>query len=222
MAPGGFFFYSLPVGTRASRSLASLMLVAAASVATGVLARGHQKVYEPAAPAHRQWGPADAPIVIVEFSDLQCPGCAYSQGTLKGLKDLYPGKLKIIFKHFPLERRHFHAREAARAAECAGAQGKFWELHDQLFEHQREWEESTDAAWYRPYVKAAGVDADKLESCLKDPAVDAAITADVKEGDDMWVGSTPTFFVNGKRFAGGKQLQTLGTIWIDKQLRKKS
>lgn len=205
-----------------NRRLISVLVVLATALAAVAVTRGSRKPYSPDAPAYRQKGPADAPIVIVEFSDMQCPACRHAVGPLKNLYDLYPGKIRIVYKHFPLERVHPHARAAARVAECAGKEGKFWEMHDLIYEGQQEWygsEKFPDAHFSR-YAKKAGLDYDGLLACAQDPAIDAAVSKDVVDGDARWVGSTPTFFLNGKRLVGSKQLGGLGPIYIDRSLRK--
>jgi protein-disulfide isomerase len=205
-----------------NRSIVSVLIVLGTAVAGVAVARGSRKPYSPEAPAYRQKGPADAPVVIVEFSDLQCPACRYAVEPLKNLYALYPGKIRVVYKHFPLDRVHPHARGAARLAECAGKEGKFWELHDQIYENQHEWygsEKFPDDQFAR-YAKKAGLDYKKLSACAQDPAIDAVVTKDAADGDARWVSSTPTFFLNGKRLVGAKQLGGLGPIYIDRMLRK--
>jgi len=165
-------------------------------------------------------GAANALLTLVEFSDLECPYCAQVAPILDSVAKAYPNEVKVVFKHFPLERMHPRARQAAKAAECAGKQGKFWDLHTLLFEKQNEWAVDSDAGWVLKYSQALGLDTAPFFTCLNDPAIDELINADVKEGNDRWVGSTPTFFVNGKRFVGARQLSTLGSLWIEKQLKK--
>lgn len=183
-------------------------------------ARGVQKPYTSDAPEYRRKGNPAAKVVIVEYSDIQCPACAAAVGVLKNIVSLYGKDVLVIYKHFPLERRHLNARQAAQAAECAGRQSKFWELHDVLYEKQNEWAESGDPRWAYKYATALALDEKSFSACLADPAVNAAIDADIREGNNQWVGSTPTFFINGKRFIGARQLSTLGSLWIEKQLKK--
>lgn len=204
------------------RQLYGLAAVLVTAVVAVGLVRGSRKPYNPEAPAYRQKGPADAPIVIVEYSDFQCPACRVAVEPLKNLLGVYQGKVRVVFKHFPLELAHPWARTAARYAECAGRQGRFWEMHDQLFENQQAWYGDRDLpeARFREYARKAGADVKQLDACVKDPAVDAAVSADVKDGDARWVSSTPTFFVNGRRLVGARQLGGLGPIYIDRSLRK--
>lgn len=181
--------------------------------------RGFEKTIPERSTDFRQKGEPQAPVVIVEFSDFQCPACQKAEEPVRSLLALYGKDVLFIFKHFPLERLHPWARSGAAAAECAGRQGRFWPYHDRLYDRQREWSEGSDAAlWLLKYARETGLDEKAFQSCLKDPSVEAAIDADKKEGDDRFVGSTPTFFINHKRFAGALQLSSGGTLWIDKIL----
>ena len=203
-----------------TRLAVSVAIVAAASAGSFFVARGSVRPYSPAAPAYRTLGPADAKVTIVEFSDFECPACRVAEPPMRGILKLFDGKVRLVFKHFPLERMHHRARPAAIASECAGRQGKFWEFHHDLYDHQHEWPGDKFEERMAAYARNAKLDLLAWEACRKDPAVDAAVTADVKDGDNAWVGSTPTFFINGKRFVGAMQLSERGTAWIEKELKK--
>ena len=204
------------------RRLWGATLVLAAAACSVLFVRKLDKATAESAPAYRQKGPADAPIVIAEFSDFQCPACRAAEPGVRNLLSVYGDKVRLIFKQFPLSARmHPWARAAALTAECAGLQGKFWPLHDLIYDHQQEWVEAKDPAEELvALAKKAGADEAALRSCLSDPAAAAAVDADIKEGGDRWVGSTPTFFINQRRFAGSLQFTSAGTIWIDKILKK--
>lgn len=203
-----------------NRTLAGAALVLALTVATVFAARGLRKPTPERAEAFRTLGAADAPIQIVEYSDFECPACRVAEPPLKQLLEVYKGKTRFVFKHFPLEMMHHSARFAAGAADCAGRQGKFWELHDLLYEKQQSWAQSKDP---RAEILKLGaslkLDAKELETCALAKATNDAIDADVKDGNDRFVYSTPTFFVNGKRFVGARQIQQLAPVWIDRQLK---
>lgn len=202
-----------------SRRLLSYGLVAVLTVVSAVAAGRTKKPFSPAAPDFRVRGAADAPIKIVEFSDFQCPACRYAEEPLQKLLKFYDGKVRFTFKHFPL-RMHQWAKNGASAAECAGRQGKFWEYHDELYQKQDEWTNENADKYLLVYARDQKLDVAAYEACRQDPATMAAVSADMKDGDDAWVGSTPTFFVNGRRFVGGKQLAELGTLFIDRELKK--
>jgi len=198
---------------------ASAVLLASA---TSVLAvRGARKPYAPSAPGYREQGPAGARVTVVEYSDFQCPACRLAVSPMKGLLALYGPELRLIYKLFPLTKAHERALPAARAAECAGQQGRFWDFHDLLYDKQAEWTPDASGRIFESYAKKLGMDLPTFQTCLKDPSVEALVTRDMREGNDHWVVSTPTFFINGKRFVGARQLSERGTIWVDQILKKK-
>ena len=206
---------------RPFRPLAAAVLVLALSLLSWAAARGARKPFSPAAPAYRVSGPADAPVVIVEFSDFECPACRAAEPPLRKIMALYEGKVRLVFKHFPLERNHRFARAGAVAAECAGLQGKFWDYHHLLYEGQQDWAKEGGESKLLSYAKQLKLDAAAWRACREAPAADAAVTADAKDGANAWVGATPTFFVNGKRFIGGGNLAGRGVYHIDKELKKR-
>jgi len=205
---------------RTPRLIVSVALVLAASAGSYLYARGTRKPASFDAPGYRVLGPANAKITIVEFSDFECPACRIAEPPLRSIFKLYDGKVRLVFKHFPLERMHRHARAGAIAAECAGRQGKFWEFHHELYDHQEEWASDKEAEFLSAYAKRVKLDVNAWQACRQDPAVNEAVNSDVKDALNAWVGSTPTFFINGKRFAGALQLSERGTLWIDKELKK--
>lgn len=197
--------------------------MAALTVCAGLAVRGKASPYIPDAPDYRQKGPADAPVVIAEYSDFQCPACQAAVEPLKQLQVLFPGKIRVVFKHFPWD---FHpwARDAAIAADCAGINGAFWEFHDNLFGKQwiwvREKERKEVLNIFASFASASGIPENKFRECLKDPEIGERIDAEHKEAKDNWVGSTPTFLINGRRFVGSLQLRTLGHNHIENELKK--
>jgi protein-disulfide isomerase len=137
-------------------------------------------------------GPADAKVTIVEFSDFQCPFCSRAVPTIeKVLKD-YDGKVRLVFRHFPLDG-HPQAAKAAEAGACAADQGKFWEMHDKMFGNQQKLA-VTDL---KETAKVLGLDAAKFDKCLDSGEKKAAVQGDQKAGSDAGVSGTPAFFVNG-------------------------
>ncbi len=202
-----------------TRRLASYALVAALTAASVLVAGRARKPFSPDAPDFRKRGPAGAKVLIVEFSDFQCPACRYAEQPLRQILSVYDGKLRFVFKHYPL-RMHPYAKPAAAAAECAGRQGKFWEYHDRLYDKQDEWTNDKADAFLTGYAKDLGLDVPAWQACRQDPATAAAYETDVKDGDNAWVSATPTFFINGRRFVGGVQLAELGTLFMDRELKK--
>ena len=195
--------------------------MAVACLLSVLSARGLHRELPESAPEYRRRGEPDARVVIVEYSDFQCPACRAAEEPLRQILALYGKQVRLVFKHFPLEGLHTRAREAAVASECAGRQGRFWPFHHLLYEKQEEWTQGAPlSSRLAGYARDAGVDASAFEACLKDPSAAAGVSSDIDEGTQRWVGSTPTFFVNGKRLVGPRQLSSLGTILIDRALKK--
>ena len=161
-----------------------------------------------------------AKVVVLEFSDYQCPACKKAQEPLKKVLSHFGKDVKLVHKHFPL-KMHRWARDASRSAVCAERQGRFKAYNDLLFEKQEAWSKSKDApAVFREYALGLDLDGKAYDECLKDPAVDRKIDAHVREGLRLQVRSTPTFFVNKQRLAGARQLRLQGPQMIEKELRK--
>jgi len=134
-----------------------------------------------------------APVTIVEFSDFQCPFCGAAHPELTRLLHEFDGQVKLVFKYFPLSG-HDRAMPAARAAEAAARQGKFWEMHDMLFEHQHELEDAD----FERYASALGLDMDRFRSDIVSSEVQARIDADRAEGEKLKLEGTPTLYVDGR------------------------
>src|SRR5438067_2337774 len=146
------------------------------------------------------WGPADAPITLVEYGDFECPFCKLAYPDLKELRGRPGDRLRIVFRHFP-RPEHPHARHAAEAAEAAAAQGKFWEMHDALFEHQQ----ALDEAHLVQYAVDLGLDADRFRGELAAHVYHERVQEDVLSGIHSGVHGTPTFFINGARHDGRQE-----------------
>ncbi|MFI5346695.1 MAG: DsbA family protein [Elusimicrobiota bacterium] len=202
-----------------SRRFASYALVAVLTVVSALAAGRAYKPFSTAAPDFREKGPQAAKIQIVEFSDFQCPACRYAEAPLRQIFVVYGDKVRFTFKHFPL-RMHQWAKPAAAAAECAGRQGKFWEYHDHLYDKQDEWTNDKADAFLTGYARDAKLDVPAWEACRQSPDAASAVATDMKDGENAWVGSTPTFFINGRRFVGGKQLAEVGSLFMDRELKK--
>ena len=202
------------------RRVFALLVVLGCALALGLSAQGIAKPAEPSAPDFRMKGPAQARAVIVEYSDFQCPACRVAEPAIEQILALYGADTRFVFKHFPLEGMHHYARAAAIAAECAGKQGKFWEYHDALYKRQQEWSNETAEEHLQKYAKELKLDSAAWGACRADPASARAIDADKTEGEQRWVGSTPTFFVNGRRFVGAKQLAERGSRAVEKAVKR--
>jgi len=149
-------------------------------------------------------GPADAPVTIVEFSDFQCPYCARVQESLKKLLERYPTQVRLVFKNSPLPI-HSRAKAAAEAALCADEQGKFWEMHDWLFAHQKDLSDaSLEAA-----AKDVGLDAAKFKACVGGHKELQRMNAQLKQARQLGVNGTPTFFIDGRMLRGAQPYEAL-------------
>ncbi len=143
-------------------------------------------------------GKADAKVTLVEFSDLQCPACKAVQPLLDDILKKNVDNIRFVYRHFPLRSVHIHAAEAARAAEAAQKQGKFWEFHDKLFASQEIWVAEKDPSEkFLGYAKDLGMNVDQFKKDLQDASLDTRVTTDERDGNVIGINATPTFFVNG-------------------------
>ena len=151
-------------------------------------------------------GDADAPVLMIEYSDYQCPYCArYIEETYPQIKANYidTGKVQYVFKDFPLSF-HEQAQAAAEAAHCAGAQGDYWGMHDLLFANQSDWSNSSAPDAFRRYAEQLGLDVEAFDACLESGEFAALVQENLQEGLSVGVSGTPGFFV-GSQFVSGAQ-----------------
>jgi protein-disulfide isomerase len=159
-------------------------------------------------------GPPTAPITIVEYSDFQCPFCARINPTLDQVRKTYGDKIKIVFKDFPLPN-HPQAPKAAEAAHCAGEQGKYWELHDRMFANQQ----ALQVPQLKEYATALGLDMNAFNQCLDSGKHAPRVAANMKSGEALGVGSTPTLYVNGRPVVGAQSFEYFKAV-IDEELAR--
>ncbi len=163
-------------------------------------------------------GSDSAKVKLVEFSDLQCPACLAAEPTIKAIRALNNPEVQLIYRHFPLPQ-HIHSKQVAYLAEAAGEQGKFWQMHDRLFETQDQWSALPDATnFFMDLVKELGLDEVKVKEVLEKGAFKSKIDEDIAEAQTLGVNSTPTFFINGQRL----NLRSFGDIntFINEELKK--
>jgi len=148
----------------------------------------------PVSDGDHSMGPSGAPVTVVEYGDFECPICKLAFPAVKLLLQRFGSDIRFTYRHFPLEQAHPHALIAAEAAESAGAQGKFWEMHDQLFENQPRLELS----FLHEYARRIQLDVPQFEADLSDHAHVTLIRAHIESGIRSNVRATPGFFVNGR------------------------
>lgn len=159
------------------------------------------------------FGPNDAPITIVEFSDFQCPFCRrFHDETYQSLLDAYPGQIRFVYRNLPLTSIHPSAMPAAIASLCANDQNAYWDFHKKLFSN-----EALDEATYIQYATDLGLDVETFTACLSSGKHDEFIKQDMDFSLGLGVQSTPTFFVNGLAVVGAQPLSSF-TQLIDKEL----
>lgn len=145
-------------------------------------------------------GNIDAKVKIVEFADFQCPACGTAYPIVKKVVETNRDKVYYVFRHFPLPV-HNNGKIAGQAAEAAGSQGKFWEMHDMLFEKQAEWSgEGDPEKVFEEYAQNIGLDVGKFKEDIKNAI--GPVNQDAADGKKLTVSSTPTFFINGQKYPG--------------------
>ncbi len=143
-----------------------------------------------------------AKVTLVEFGDYQCPACGMAAPVIKQILDEYQGKVGFVFRHFPLPQ-HSNAMIAAKAAEAAGEQGKYWQMHDRLYSSQQQWENLPNPTeTFVGYAKEFGLDENAFKASITTEKFFDKINGDKNDGDTLGVDSTPTFFVNGIKIRG--------------------
>ena len=165
-------------------------------------------------------GAPDGKVTIVEFSDFQCPACGVMYPVVDEMVKRYPKDVRVVYKNFPLTTIHRWAYTAALASECAFDQGKFWEFHDIVFDRQSAWSRASDAREdFLRYAKELGMDQESFNSCIDSAPIKKRVDNDIREGDRLNINSTPTFFINKKRYVGVWNVKELDRI-IRKALEK--
>lgn len=159
-------------------------------------------------------GPADAPITIVEFSDYQCPFCARVTPTMDRVMKTYAGKVRRVFKDFPLPS-HPQAPKAAEAARCAGDQGKYWEMHARLFANQA----ALQIDQVKKTASTLGIDQSAFDQCLDSGKYAGQVSADIDQGEGLGVNSTPSLFINGRPLVGAQPFEVFKQV-IDEELAR--
>ncbi len=161
-------------------------------------------------------GNPNAPVTIVEFSDFQCPFCKRADPTLRKIREEYGDRVRIAFKHMPLSI-HPQAPAAHAAAEAAHRQGRFWEMHDKIFENQRDLKPAT----FERYARELGLDVERFKRDASSKEVQARIDEDLRQAQQLSVTGTPSFFINGRFLSGAQPFVNFKAL-IDSELEKRS
>jgi len=158
-------------------------------------------------------GPESAPVIIVEFSDFQCPYCRKAEDSLKSVRQKYGDKVRLVYRDFPLDKIHPNAHKAAEASNCAADQGKFWEYHDALFANPSKLGPND----LKATAAKLGINAVEFGQCLDGGKYAGKVSSDTSAGNDLGVEGTPTFFINGRTLSGAASPQAFDSI-IDEEL----
>ena len=150
-------------------------------------------------------GPADAAVTLVEYGDYECPYCGAAYPIIKEVQTRMGERLRFVFRNFPITTSHAHAEQAAEAAEAAASQGRFWQMHDVLYENQRRLRDQD----LRAYAKKLGLDVEVFDKDLAEHVHAARVHEDFMSGVRSGVNGTPTFYINGVRHNDAYDLETL-------------
>ena len=221
------FYAALAALTFLAGILVGFIIWGRAQVTERVAAGNQPSVQAPAQPAAQEYvrydipaegfpslGPEDAPIVIVEFSDFQCPFCKrFHDETFQQLLAAYPNQIRFVYRHLPLTSIHPEAFPAAEASMCANEQNAFWQYHDQIFARQ----DQLSRDLYLQIAGDLGLDSVAFEDCLNNRKYENVVQTDLDFAVNLGVNSTPTFFINGLAVVGAQPLDVFKQV-IDKEL----
>lgn len=182
-------------------------VIAAAFVGFVVLSNKNEKTeaVDTTKSSSNYYGKLDSPVTLTEFVDFQCEACYAYYPYVKQVKEQYKDRIRFQVRYFPIVSGHQFALQAARAGEAAARQGKFWEMHDKLFEGQKEWERTSNPqSFYDQYAKEIGLDMAKFETDRKSSSVNAVIQKDLRDVQELGGTGTPTFVLNGEKIESPK------------------
>ncbi len=163
-------------------------------------------------------GPEDAPVVLVEFGDFQCPFCRQAMGIVYGLAEKYPEELRVVYRHLPLDTLHPRARAAAEASACAADQGLFWAYHDRLFANPAALGDED----LRAHAREVGADGEVFDACVERHEHAARVEADAAAAAELGITGTPSFVVNGILLVGLQSQETLDRLIRDELERTRA
>jgi len=161
-------------------------------------------------------GNSESKVLLVEYGDFQCSACGRYHPLLKQLNQEFGDRIQFVYRHFPLKQTHRNAEPAAFAAEAAGKQGKFWEMHDLIFEGQENWSEKRNAKdTFVEYAKSLDLDMEKFQTDVKSKEIKNKVRNDYSSGIKAGVNSTPTLFLNGKKLRNPRDYEELKKLVED-------
>lgn len=185
-------------------------------VYTGEALPGPSKINE----TDRFKGKQDSKVVLIEYSDFQCPACAYYYPLVDKLTKEYADKIVFAYRHFPLRQIHKNSQFASQTAESAGRQNKFWEMSDLLFNNQKDWAEENNALdIFRSYAQKLNLDKNKFETDFNSDKTKDKIENDFKSGTTAGVNGTPTFYLNGNKLQNIRSYEDLKRS-VEEELKK--
>ncbi len=162
-------------------------------------------------------GEMSAEVVIIEYSDFECPACASYFPILKDLKEKFGSQIAVVYRHFPLTQIHRNAELASLASEAAGRQGKFWEMHDLLFENQRNWSANFGAKEiFIGYAQQLQLDEEQFINDLDAKDLQDKVSASYKKGVSIGIAGTPTFFLNGEKISNPRGYEEFERVISEK------
>lgn len=197
----------------------------AVAVIGGVMLLKKDEPKVQANPTNHIYSKGSTGVTLVEFGDFQCPGCGSFYPIIKQVKDLYKDEITFQFVHFPLSQIHPNAQAAHRAAEAASNQGKFWEMHNLLYENQNSWNTSTNVLpIFESYATQLNLDLAKFKTDYASATTNSIIQADIKVGQSKKVTGTPTFFLNDKLIEDNNSIASVKLLSeaIDKAIEEKT
>jgi protein-disulfide isomerase len=188
-----------------------IAVVVVVGIIVGAMMLGGNEDSSTAGAVSNNWyGQENGIVTVTEYADFQCPACAQFYPLVKQVKEQFKDEVRFEFKHFPLVQIHPNATTAHRAAQAAAAQGKFWEMHDLLYEQQQAWSDSTSATTiFEGYAQQIGLDVEKYKIDAASSDILSIINADIDAGKNLNVTGTPTFFIDGKKIEDSLTISTL-------------
>lgn len=202
-----------------------LIMAACVAIFTGLLLINKKDAGAPTAVGqvtNHTYGEGKSGVTVTEYGDFQCPACFNYYPIFKQLKEKYKDQVTFQFRHFPIISAHQNAMAAHRAAEAAGRQSKFWEMHDLLYERQKTWETSTNASGvFEDYAMELGLNVDQFKTDVASESANDDVQADFQAGEDAGVVGTPTFFIDGKLIETPNSLEAFEQL-IDTAIQEKT